>query len=74
VEAAYARGTMFDRRRVLMNDWASYIETRQQPGKQRPAQQDGERAGVHPLGASRLVRARRFPGGYAPADEPLAFV
>jgi integrase len=26
-EAAYARGTLFDKRRQLMNDWCKYIET-----------------------------------------------
>ncbi|MDO3618799.1 integrase arm-type DNA-binding domain-containing protein [Ralstonia pseudosolanacearum] len=28
-EAAYQRGTLFDKRRALMNDWATYIETEQ---------------------------------------------
>lgn len=32
-EAAYQRGTLFDKRRALMDDWATYIETEQ------PAQQ-----------------------------------
>ena len=29
VEAAYARSDLFERRRLLMDDWASAIETRQ---------------------------------------------
>lgn len=29
-EAAYQRGTLFDKRRALMDDWATYIETEQQ--------------------------------------------
>ena len=28
VEAAYARSDLFERRRILMNDWASAIDTR----------------------------------------------
>ncbi|MGV4630370.1 tyrosine-type recombinase/integrase [Burkholderia pseudomallei] len=28
-EAAYQRGAMFEKRRVLMNDWAAYVETPQ---------------------------------------------
>lgn len=32
-EAAYARGTLFDKRAKLMEQWAGYCETRRVPGK-----------------------------------------
>ena len=31
VEAAYARSDLFERRRRLMNDWASYLDGRSRP-------------------------------------------
>jgi hypothetical protein len=30
-EAAYARGTLFDKRRALMTDWDVYLRTEQRP-------------------------------------------
>ena len=41
VEAAYARSDLFERRRLLMDDWAAYLAGTRQP--QRPITEPAER-------------------------------
>ena len=44
VEAAYARSDLFDRRRLLMDDWAAYLDGAHCPPHPPVAEQRGEKS------------------------------
>ena len=66
VEAAYRRGDLFEKRRRLMADWATYCNTPAASGRDKVVPMRARRSGEFAWGAER----DRAPGR-RPADPPL---